>query len=211
MLAKKNPMQFNSTLLLAIVLLIFVAGCGSSSPTVQRVDANTNTDLSGRWNDTDARTVANTMIEEVLRSQWLSRHRQEGEERPVVIVGTVENRTMQHINPNVFINDLERELINAGQVRFVAGDETREAIRAERGDQQGRATLDTASELAREVGADYMLTGTINDKVDESLDGGTVSLFYVVNLELINIETNEISWIGTERIKKIVERSRYSL
>lgn len=196
--------------LLILVSIVFL-GCGSSSPTVQRVDADTNTDLSGRWNDTDARIVANTMVEEVLQSQWLTRHQQEDNERPIVIVGLVENKTMQHINPDVFISDLEQELINAGQVRFVAGDETREAIRAERSDQQERATLDTASALAREVGADYMLTGAINDEVDESLDGSTISLFYVVNLELINIETNEISWIGTERIKKMVERSRYSL
>ncbi|HAE87679.1 TPA: hypothetical protein DCG86_06620, partial [Candidatus Marinimicrobia bacterium] len=37
--------------------LVFVAGCGSSV-SVQRTAADTQTDLSGYWNDTDSRLVA---------------------------------------------------------------------------------------------------------------------------------------------------------
>lgn len=197
--------------LIGFLIAAFLVGCGSSSPTVQRVDADTETDLSGRWNDTDARLVADAMIDDVLQSNWLARHRQNNDDRPTVIVGPIENRTQQHIDPNVFISDLERELINAGQVGFVAGGDAREAIRDERRGQQEHATLESAARLAQETGAEYMLMGTINDEVDESSDGRQISLFYVVNLELVNIETTEKDWIGTKRIKKLVERSRYSL
>ncbi len=189
------------------LVIVSLVGCGSSS-SVSRVDADQETDLSGRWNDTDAQRVAEEMIGNVLGSAWLQRY-EEG--RPVVIVGPVRNKTMQHIDEEIFIKDLERELVNSGQVQFVAAQDEREAIRAERSDQQEHATMATAAQMAQETGADFMLMGTISSEVEESLEGDKASMFYVVNLELINIEKNTKAWIGTKKVKKIVERDQYSL
>ena len=50
--------------------LLLSAGCASTS--VSRVDAATVTDLSGRWNDTDSRMVAEGMIKEALSQPWLT-------------------------------------------------------------------------------------------------------------------------------------------
>jgi len=35
-------------------------------------------------------------------------------------------------------------------------------------------------------------------------------VFYQTNLELINVETNEKVWIGSEKIKKYIAKGRYS-
>lgn len=206
-------MMTSDTLLRALrvplycLLALALAGCGSSS-SVSRVDADQQTDLSGRWNDTDAQRVAEDMIDDVLGSAWLQRY-EDG--RPVLIVGPVRNNTMQHIDEEIFIKDLERELVNSGQVEFVAAQDEREAIRAERSDQQEHATMATAAQMAQETGADFMLLGTISSEVEESLEGDRASMFYVVNLELINIEKNTKAWIGTKKVKKIVEKDQYSL
>jgi len=65
--------------------------------------------------------------------------------------------------------------------------------------------------MAQEIGADYMVLGTISSNVQETLKGDKISLFYTVNLELINIEKNLKAWLGEKEIKKIVERSSASL
>jgi hypothetical protein len=39
----------------------------------------------------------------------------------------------------------------------------------------------------------------------------SASVFYKVNLELINIESNEKVWIGDKQIKKVIEQSKRKL
>jgi len=55
----------------------------------------------------------------------------------------------------------------------------------------------------KEQGADFMLQGTINSIVDEYKRDKTV--YYQVDLELTNIETNEKVWIGDKKIKKMIK------
>jgi hypothetical protein len=52
-----------------------------------------------------------------------------------------------------------------------------------------------------------MLIGGINSIVDAA--GGKQVRFYQVELEMINLESNEKVWIGQKKIKKIVEQSRF--
>lgn len=186
---------------LSIVLL---AGCATR--TVQRTAADSQTDLSGRWNDTDARLVAEEMIDDVLSRPWLQRFMDDEGEQPVVIVGDVRNQSSEHIDTTVFIKDIERELINSGQVRFVATAEQREELREERMDQQTQAATETIARLGEETGADFMLQGTISSTVDAV--EGERAVFYQVDMELINIQSNEKVWIGSKEIKKVIEQRR---
>jgi uncharacterized protein (TIGR02722 family) len=188
------------------VAAVLTAGCATSSRTVQRTAADTQTDLSGRWNDTDARLVAEEMVSDMLTRPWLSRFEEAQNRQPVVLVGPVRNQSSEHIDTDVFVNDIERELINSGNVRFVAGDSARAAIRDERMDQQTQAAEETISRLGEETGADFMMQGTISSTVDAV--EGERSVFYQVDMELIDIETNEIVWIGSKEIKKIIEQRR---
>jgi len=118
-------------LLLPLLLLsVVLAGC-SSSPTVKRVESDSVTDLSGNWNDTDSRLVAQEMIQDVLSRSWLTKFNREKGKSPTVIVGTVRNLSHEHINTRTFIADMERELINSGEVEFVASSSERDEVRGE--------------------------------------------------------------------------------
>ncbi len=187
-------------------VFIVLAGCATPSRTVTRTAPDTQTDLSGRWNDTDARMVAEAMIDDVISRPWLRQFRSSKGRVPVVVVGEVRNMSSEHIDTAPFIRDMERELLNSGTVRFVAGDAAREQIRLERMDQQSQASDATIARLGIEIGADFMLRGAIGSNVD-AVDG-LRAVAYKVTLELINIETNEIVWIGDKEIKKIIEQSR---
>lgn len=182
-----------------------VAGCSSTK--VARVDPGKAIDLSGRWNDTDSRLVAEEMIKDVLSRPWLGRFLDaHGGAFPTVIVGTVTNRSHEHINVQTFVKDLERELTNDGRVRFVASKTEREEVREERMDQQTMASPESAKRPGQETGADYMLKGTINTILDEAK--GTKVVYYQVDLELFDLESNVKNWAGQKKIKKIVERGR---
>jgi len=82
-------------------------------------------------------------------------------------------------------------------------------LREERVDQAQHAADETVKGPGKEIGADYMLKGTINTILDEAK--GTKVIFYQVDLELIDIEKNIKVWFGQKKIKKIIERSRSGL
>ncbi len=166
-------------------------------------------DLSGRWNDSDARMAAEEMIKSCLETAWLSDFNKEKGRDPVVIVGTINNRSYEHINAMVFVEDLEQTLVNSGKVRFVASSPERGEVRDERADQQLNASLETRTALIQETGADFMLQGSINAVKDEVK--GQYAILYQVNLELVNMMTNEKAWIGQKKIKKLVKRPQYSM
>lgn len=176
---------------------------------VNRVDPGTTTDLSGRWNDTDARMVSEKMINDTMTKPWLNQFSRENSRNPVVIVGTVRNETMEHIDTEVFTKEIERAFVNSGSVTVVASREERQEVRDERLDQQTNASYETTKRMAQELGADFMMIGNISSVVDESADERTVAIFYTINMELINVETNAKAWIGNEKIKKVVERRNY--
>ncbi len=202
--------KYPSVLLLVMVICstIVLSGCASSgSVKVNRISAETTTDLSGDWNDTDSRQVSQTMIKDVLTQPWLEKFISANNKQPVVIVGRIKNRSHEHINVQTFIKDIERSLINSGEVEFVASSQERGQIRDERKDQARNASFETQKGPGAEIGADFMLIGTISSIIDKV--GGKQVKFYQVNLELIDLADNRKVWIGEKKIKKAISQSRY--
>lgn len=193
----------------AVMTLAGMTGCTTTAPSVQRIGVDEVRDLSGRWNDTDSRLVAEEMLGDVLRRPWLGDFKTKAGRNPVVIVGTVRNLSSEHIEMGTFVKDIERELINSGTVRFVASSDERSEVRAERLDQQSNASEESAKRLAAETGADYMLKGSIKTLID-AISGQQVK-YYQVDMELIHIENNEKIWIGSKKIKKVVRQPRARL
>lgn len=125
---------------------------------------------------------------------------------PTVIVGTFRNHSDEHIDTSILAKKFENALINSGRVDFVANASERSEIRQERQEQQSFASEETAKRLGNEIGADFMLIGSVKTIVDYA--NGTTVRCYIVNAELINIETNKKCWVGENSdIKKVIQRS----
>lgn len=176
----------------------------SCSRQVTRVNTDQAIDVSGNWNNTDSRLVAEEMTQTVLGGKWLSSHLEEKQgKRPVVVVGVVKNKSHEHIDAETFVKDVEQSFIKSERVRLVQGGKKREELRAEKADQQDNASVSTMKKFGLENGADYILQGSINSIVDSHKRKKVV--YYQVNLELTNIQTNEVVWIGDKKIAKYVK------
>lgn len=192
-----------------ILVVMIALACASifsscADRKVSRVNTNEVIDLSGRWNDTDSRLVSEEMIQDLLGAKWLPVYEsQHNNKRPVVVVGTVMNKSHEHINSETFIKDIEKAIIRNGSVRLVQAGEKRQELRTERDEQnQGYTSAETAKKWGLELGADFMLQGTINSIVDSYKKEKVV--YYQIDLELTNLETNEVVWMGDKKIKKQV-------
>jgi uncharacterized protein (TIGR02722 family) len=199
--------------------------------TVSRVQIDQVIDISGRWNDTDSRLVAEAMIEDFFNARWLQEfmqmandelrekqtkhHAAEDDDsvivpkhkarKPTIVIGDIKNKSFEHIEADTFIKDIEKQIVNRGSVRLIANSTFREKLRDERSSQSGNTTTETQKKFGRELGADYMMFGTINTIVDASEDDRVI--FYQINLELVDLETGEVVWIGEKKIKKYRSKS----
>ena len=190
----------------ALAVAVVVVGC-SQRTRVTRLEPETTIDLSGFWNDTDSRLVAEALIDDAMNFPWARRFMQQNNgDVPAVIFGSVRNRTTEHIAVNAFLRDMEAAFLRTGLTRVVADPEQRSQIREEREDQQQNASVATRARMRNELGADFMLVGEITSI--EDVEGNREVIYYQVDLNLTDLESNERVWIGQHRIKKFVERSR---
>jgi len=207
MIFKKLRGMHSFCFLFAVFILMSVASCGPSMQ-VSRVSPDKTIDLTGEWNQSDSRRVAEKMIQSCLSSHWINNFMQENNRNPTVIVGLFRNKSSEHISSEMFTKDIERELVNSGKVNFVAMSEERQALRSERKDQEIHATRESAAEMAQEKGADFMLQGVFHSS-KQRWEGQQV-ISYQVDMQLINIETNQKVWIGSKTIKKKVNQRKYT-
>jgi hypothetical protein len=187
-----------------LILVVALVGCGGGR-TVTRLDTEGVTDLSGKWNETDARLVAEEMINDCLRRTWVTDFVTANGRKPVVTVARIRNNTSEHIDAEIFTTDFERELINSGQVKFVAAKVEREDIQDEQLYQGETASAATMARISEQTGADFVLLGSIKLIVDQASNDET--RFYQTDLDLVNVESAEKVWVGTKKIKKGVAKS----
>ncbi|ATP58381.1 penicillin-binding protein activator LpoB [Pedobacter ginsengisoli] len=196
-------MQFKKILTLAAIAVsgLMISSC---SRQVTRINTTETVDVSGNWNNTDSRIVAQEMTQSVLGAKWLSTHLEaKAGKKPVVVVGLVQNKSHEHIDAETFVKDVEQAFVQSERVRLVQGGKKREELRAEKADQQDNASVSTMKKFGLENGADYILQGSINSIVDSHKRKKVV--YYQVNLELTDIQTNEVVWIGDKKIAKYVK------
>jgi TolB-like protein len=168
-------------------------------------------DLSGYWNAIDVKIVCETLINDCLSNARVAQEiRAMGNKKPMVIVGRFRNESDEQIDTAIISSIMETVIFNSGRLDFVAGGSTRDDIRAERQDQQGYSSEETAAALGREIGADFILTGSVRTIVDR--EGNKTARTYFVTAELTNIETNARMWLGqNNEITKVIVRPKNRL
>lgn len=174
----------------------------SCSRSVTRVSPDTQIDLSGRWNDTDSRKVADQMIYDLFNSDDFKAYAEAKGSKPVIIVGHVRNRTSEHIDAENYIRKFEFVIHNSKVADLVESSDFRDQLRRERAEQQDFADPATIKQFGKELGADLMLFGEMTSEVDDYNNRRVVN--YVTTLFLTDIETNRRVWYGQNEIKKLI-------
>lgn len=185
------------------ILLLFVIFGACQTRQVTRLDPATEIDLSGRWNDTDSRKVADQMIFDLFDSDSFKQYAKAKQGKPVIVVGTIRNKTAEHIDADNFVKKFEVVIHNSGVADLVESSEFRDKLRVERLEQREFADPATVKEMGMETGADLMLFGEITSETDGYNNRRVVN--YVTTLFLTDIKTNKRVWYGQNEIKKFVK------
>lgn len=196
-----NAIPFRKiTRILPALLLLVLFSCQNRS--VTRIAPDTQIDLSGRWNDSDSRMVAEKMISELLTSEKFREYLKIQGHKPAIVVGLIRNKTSEHIDAGNYVKKLEVAIYNSNVAELVESDEFRDKLRQERAEQQDFADPATISQWGKEIGADLMLFGEMTSETDTDNKKRIVN--YITTLYLTDIETAKRVWYGQQEIKKYV-------
>ncbi len=192
------------------LFLALLLGCGNR---VDVVDSQIDLHLSGNWNDSDSRAVAEGLAEALATAAWIDTFADAHGRAPVLRVGRVRVRTRaldDIIDPAIFTTDIERALIASGRVRVVTNAQESALQRSERADVQAHTA--TPLPMQGALAADVVLTGTLLTQDDSVLDRGVTGTyrqvkFYQLDLAVSDLTTTELLWRGAVERKKTIEQS----
>ncbi len=186
-----------------ISCLFVFAGC---TVTTRSVSPDEVLHYDETYDFSDKQVIINTLLTSLVTKPPLAGTT----DRPVIIVYGVANRTSEHISTSGITDDIRQGLMESGKARLL-NETQRDNINKEANYQySGNVRADTRIARARQVGAKYMLTGTlrsIEKKQPRQVRLKKKSLqYYSLNLELTDIETGLIEW--TDKVEVIREASK---
>jgi len=178
------------------------AGCKNWR--VTRTDPGRVKDYDYRFDEDDARQVAGALIPGALSKVDVWKAQNAGRD-PLIVLGNVQNKTGDYVNSELFTDPIREALLNSGRVRIKAQKDLRQELRDERLDTEFNDPA-TVKAVAKEVNADFMLVGKVLENKEVRRDNKAVIQYYMVTMELINIETAETVWIDSHDLEKRAKR-----
>lgn len=182
--------------------LCLMAGCRASTRDVSSDDV---VHYDESYDFSDKKKIVDALVEPLVARSFPPVHK-----TPVMIVYGIANRTDEHISTSGITDDIRMALIQSGKFQMV-NETQRDNIAKEKSYQYNdEVSPETRVKRARQVGARYMLTGTLRSI--EKKEPKQVRLkkktlkYYSLNLEVTDIETALIVW--ADKVEVIRESSK---
>jgi len=141
----------------------------------------------------DLRTMSKGMGDAVVASDFLSGQ----SKKPTFVVYGIENRTEQHIDTKALTDGMRQAIMDSGKVNFV-NETQRDNLLREQIYQAAHVTADTRARVGRQLGANYMLTGSLVEINKQSGRQVRVSkqeeVYLQLTVEITDLETSLIVW-----------------
>ena len=192
-----NPLLKRIVFWAGLAAAIFLIGCGSSTKDISP-DETMHYDES--YDFTDKKAIVESMVASLVNKSPLAARN----DRPVMIVYNVANRTTEHISTDGITDDIRQKILESGKAQFV-NKEQRDNIEKELAYQYGGNVLaETRTARARQIGAVYMLSGTLRSIEKEQprqIRWFKKELkYYSLVLELTDLQTGLIEWTDSKEI-----------
>lgn len=189
----------------AMLGLVFVAsvlsGC-SSGPgrgDVSYSDPTSVDTTNINFGSTDLQSIADKMVAGMLTFPPIVELT--ATKRPIIVVDAFQNQTNESINTDDINNMVMTRLLQSGKFRFVDVSAAAQ-VKQQLSYQKDSGLVDPAKAIkaGRQVGAEYMLYGSISNIIKENKKERSV--YYLVTMKLLNLDTGIIEWADQKQIRK---------
>ena len=170
-----------------------LTGCAAFRAQTRGVELDSADPMTERFDFTDLRQVTESFAHELGHSGLVTRH----DEAPILMIAGVQNRTSEYLDTKNLTDRLRTLLFQTGNVQFV-NEARREDLLREQGYQAAHATPETQAAIGQQLGARYMLSGSLTEMADRSPRqvrvSRTVRRSYKLTLEVTDLETGLLAW-----------------
>jgi len=182
-----------------LTVLLIMTGC---TATTRDISTDDTIHYDETYDFSDKKVIVDKLVSSLVSKPPLATRT----DRPVLVVYGVANRTSEHIETSGITDDIRQEIFQSGKARFVNLAQ-RENISDEAEYQSGgNVSASTRVQRARQVGAEYMLTGTLRSITKKQPRQvrlkKKVLQYYSLTLELTDLESGLIEWTDSVEVAR---------
>ena len=190
MFRSSNGIKISLVLVSALAL---GTGCSAFHSSVTEVNVNTAKPMDASYDCSDLRWLGNSFGSEIAAAPLVN----QATKKPILVVMGIENRTSRHVDTKAITDTIRTVVINSGKANFV-NESQRDTLLKEQGYQLANCTPETRTAIGRQLGAQYMLTGSLVEIQKEEPRQIRASkkeeIYYQLRVELTDLETGLIAW-----------------
>lgn len=187
-------MRSNKSALVLVALVIvagMASGCAMFRASVTEKDASKAPSITAKYDQQDLLQWGQIMSDMILAHPFPP----PGEDKPILVDMGIQKRTMTHIDTRALADTITTKLMDSGKVRFVNA-ARRDDLLKEQGYQLANCTEQTRTAIGKQLGAKYMLTGSLVEISEKGARQVRMSkqedVFYQLTVEITDLETGLI-------------------
>jgi uncharacterized protein (TIGR02722 family) len=173
--------------------LLLGSGCAMFRASTQDVNVEERRHMNTDFDYTDMRNITQEVVDELLGTAFLRGQ----SEPPILMIAGVQNRTKEYVDTKNLTDRMRTLLFQSGQARFV-NEARREDLLKEQGYQAAHATAETQAAVGRQLGARYMISGSLVQMSERSPKQARISkqtlAYYKLTFEVTDLETGLLAW-----------------
>jgi uncharacterized protein (TIGR02722 family) len=170
-----------------------LAGCAAFRASTQDVSVDEKVHFGANFDHSDMRNITEEVVDELLADPFLG----DKDEPPIVMIAGVQNRTSQYVDTKSLTDRIRTLLFKAHAARFV-NESRRTDLLNEQGYQAAHATPETQAAVGRQLGAQFMISGSLSEMKQTSPRQARVSKqelkYYKLTMEVTDLVSGELVW-----------------
>lgn len=182
-----------------LMAILIMTGC---TATTRDVSTDDTIHYDETYDFSDKQVIVDTLVSSLVSKPPLATR----SDRPVLIVYGVANRTSEHIETSGITDDIRREIFQSGKARFVNLEQRENILDEAEYQSGGNVSSRTRVQRARQVGAEYMVTGTLRSITKKQPRQvrlkKKVLQYYSLTLELTDLESGLIEWTDSVELAR---------
>ena len=175
-----------------VVALFALTGCSAFRYSVGEEDPSTSGPLTAKYDQRDLLAWADLMSKDLMDHPFP----RADEDQPILVVMGIQNRTKSHQDMKAISDTITTKLLDSGKIRLVNA-ARRDDLLKEQGYQLANCTEETKTKIGRQLGAKYMLTGSLVEIEQQSGREVRASkkqdVYYQLTVEVTDLETGLIT------------------
>ena len=193
-------MKYVKFILIGMVAVLS-ASCGANYVRGDEVEGLDEYAMSTGLDKVDLEKLFNSNMDSLMNSAIVTKWK-EAPEPPVVSIFPIANETSEHIRESLdaLSSKFETQLINSGIATMIDHDQQDRLIAEVRKQQGGDFDQSHSSEIGRQLGAKYFITGKIHSS-SEKVDGEK-RVQYFLFMKVVDVETGIIRWQNESNLTK---------